>query len=87
MSGAGSLVDLDQYTYGRLILTAELTKNKIAKTSKTYLTNLPERKRENPGSEVVPFILVPRVICTFKMAGGRFMERMHVTSSNSKIQK
>ena len=30
MSGAGSLVDLDQHTDGRLIQTAELTKNKIA---------------------------------------------------------
>ena len=29
--------------------------------------------REYPGSEVVPFRLVPRVISAFKMAGGQFI--------------
>ena len=47
MSGAGSLIDLwiskiskMQNTDGILILTAEGTKNKIAKTSKIYLNIL-----------------------------------------------
>ena len=42
MSGAGSLVDLDQLSQmqnkdGRLILTAEVTKTNMAKTTKIYL--------------------------------------------------
>ena len=30
-------------------------------------------KREYPGSELVPFILIPRINSAFKMAEGRFL--------------
>ena len=38
----------------------------------------PQGKREYPGSKVVPFILVPRIISTFKMAGGRLERKLIV---------